>query len=273
MEFKVACLQFNNSSNMEANLKLISTLLMQAKTGKAELSVLPENCFLMPKNGRELDQQQYTMAKHPGVLLCQKLAKELTMDILIGSIAIRNSPKSKLRNRSVYIDQTGKILGYYDKMHLFDVYLSKREIYMESNRIAKGHKFKVIQTRFGGCGLSICYDLRFSYLYRKLALIGADFITVPAAFTYTTGQKHWHVLLRARAIETGCFVFAPALCGIHDNTRHTYGHSLIISPDGIILAEGDEDKNQVIFADINLLEIEQYRDRLGIFKNARGAGM
>lgn len=271
MPFRVACIQFNNSSNMEANLKLIAELLKQAKNGNAELSILPENCFLMPKSGRELDQQNYTMKKHPGVLLCQKLAKELKMDILIGSVAIRTNPKLKLRNRSVYIDQTGEILGYYDKMHLFDVHLSKREIYMESNRMVKGNKFKVVKTRFGSCGLSICYDLRFSYLYRKLALMGADFITVPAAFTYTTGQKHWHVLLRARAIETGCFVFAPALCGIHDNTRHTYGHSLIISPDGLILAEGEEDKNQVLFADIDLLEIAQYRNRLGIFKNAKNS--
>ena len=257
---------------MEANLKLVSDLLKQAKKGKAQLSLLPENCFLMPKSGRELDQQNYTMAKHPGVLLCQKLSKELKMDILIGSVAIRTNPKLKLRNRSIYIDQTGTILGYYDKMHLFDAYLSKKEMYMESNRMARGNKFKVIQTKFGSCGLSICYDLRFSYLYRKLALMGADFITVPAAFTYTTGQKHWHVLLRARAIETGCFIFAPALCGIHDNSRHTYGHSLIISPDGVILAEGDENKNQVIFADIDLSEVKQHRDRLGILKNARKIG-
>lgn len=252
---------------MDVNLKIISDLLGQAKKCRANLAMLPENCFFMPKNGRNLDSQHYTMVKHPGVLMCQRMAKELQMDILIGSVAVRINAKSKLRNRSVYIDQTGKILGYYDKMHLFDVLLSKQEMYMESNRMAKGSRFKVIDTTFGKCGLSICYDLRFSYLYCKLALMGADFITVPAAFTYTTGQKHWHILLRARAIETGCFIFAPALCGVHDNKRHTYGHSLIISPEGTILAEGEEDKNQVIFADVALSEVGQYRNRLGIIKN------
>ena len=166
----------------------------------------------------------------------KKIAKKYKKWILIGSVIIKIS-KNKLANRSVLIDKNGKIKTYYDKIHMYDVKLSKKEKYFESKIFEAGNKKKLFKLPWGKLGLTICYDLRFPNLYRKLSKAGCLFIAVPSAFTDTTGKKHWHSLLKARAIENFCYIFAPAQGGTHFNGRKTFGHSMIISPDGKILKE------------------------------------
>ena len=155
---------------------------------------------------------------------------------LIGSLIIKIS-KNKLVNRSVLISDKGMIKSYYDKIHMYDVILSKKEKYFESKTFKAGKKLKSFRLPWGKIGLTICYDLRFPNLYRKLSKSGSIFLSVPSAFTETTGKRHWHSLLKARAIENFCYIFAPAQVGKHYNGRRTFGHSLIISPDGKILKE------------------------------------
>ena len=166
----------------------------------------------------------------------KKLAKKYKKWILVGSLIIKIS-KKKLVNRSVLVDPRGYIISYYDKIHMYDARLSKKEFYCESKTFSAGRKTKIIKLPWGKLGLSICYDLRFPNMFRKMSKKGAIFFAVPSAFTETTGKKHWHTLLKARAIENFCFIFAPAQGGEHYNGRKTYGHSLIISPDGKVLKE------------------------------------
>ena len=156
--------------------------------------------------------------------------------ILIGSLILKIG-KNKLVNRSILISPKGKIKCYYDKIHMYDAKLSKSEKYFESKLFKSGNKIKLAKLPWGKIGLSICYDLRFPGMYKKMSKLGAMFISVPSAFTETTGRKHWHTLLKARAIENISYVFAPGQAGKHCNGRRTYGHSLIVSPDGKILKE------------------------------------
>jgi predicted amidohydrolase len=263
---KVCLIQINNSSNWQGNCKLIEEMIWQASSDKPDLIVLPENCFLMPKNGAQLKEFALSSAPKQCLNLVQSLAKKYNSAIVIGSLAYQIKKETKPRNRLFYIDKTGKVQAYYDKIHLYDAFLSKKEIYCESNHFSHGKLVKVASTELGKIGLSICYDLRFPELYLKMLKKNVEIILVPSAFTYTTGQKHWHVLLTARAIETGSFVLAPALWGDHDNGRKTYGHSLIISPDGLVLAEGSKNSNQVISATINTNESQECKNRLGLKK-------
>ena len=181
----------------------------------------------------------------------QKLAKKYKKWILIGSLIIRVK-KNKLVNRSVLINNKGKIVSYYDKIHMYDVILSRKEKYFESKTFSAGKNIKSFKLPWGKIGLSICYDLRFPNLYRKLSKQGSIFLSVPSAFTETTGKRHWHSLLKARAIENFCYIFAPAQCGKHYNGRRTYGHSMVVSPDGKILKELKKSEG-VITVNINPL--------------------
>ena len=175
------------------------------------------------------------MNKDSYLLGIKRLAKKYKKWILIGSLIIRN--KKKLLNRSVLIDDKGKIKIFYDKIHMYDAKLSKSEKYFESKTFKAGKNIKVVKLPWGKLGLSICYDLRFPNMYRKMSKKGAIFLSIPSAFTETTGRRHWHTLLKARAIENFSYVFAPGQAGKHCNGRKTYGHSLIVSPDGKILKE------------------------------------
>ena len=165
----------------------------------------------------------------------KKLAKQYKKWILLGSIIVKE--KNKLKNRSVLINPKAKVVAYYDKINMYDAILSKKEKYFESNTFSPGKNLKTSNLPWGKLGFTICYDLRFPNLFRKLAKSGSIFISVPSAFTETTGKKHWHSLLKARAIENFSYIFAPAQSGTHWNGRKTFGHSLIISPDGQILKE------------------------------------
>jgi predicted amidohydrolase len=190
----------------------------------------------------------------------REVARKLSIYIHIGSLAIKASPE-KAANRSFLIDRKGEIIARYDKIHMFDVDLAGGESYRESNTYRAGELAVVADLPWGRLGLTVCYDLRFPALYRALAEAGASFLAVPSAFTKQTGEAHWHVLMRARAIETGCYVLAAAQGGKHENGRETFGHSLVIDPWGKVIAEGGIEPG-VIFADIDPAQVAAARGRI-----------
>jgi predicted amidohydrolase len=195
------------------------------------------------------------------------LAKELGIWLHVGSLAIK-LPSGKIANRSYLIGPDGETVASYDKLHLFDVDLAGGESYRESRNYDAGAKAVLADLPWGRIGLSICYDLRFPGLYRALASAGASFIAIPAAFTRQTGEAHWRVLLRARAIETGAFVLAAGQGGLHENGRSTYGHSMIVSPWGDVLAEAGEDP-QILLADIDPTLSAEARAKVPSLKHGR----
>jgi predicted amidohydrolase len=195
------------------------------------------------------------------------LAEELGIWLHVGSLAIK-LPSGKVANRSYVVGPDGTVAARYDKLHLFDVDLAGGESYRESRNYDPGGTAVVVDLPWGRLGLTICYDLRFPALYRALATAGAEFIAVPAAFTRQTGEAHWHVLLRARAIETGSFILAASQGGLHENGRSTYGHSLIVSPWGKVLAEAGEDP-QILLADIDLAESDEARAKVPSLRHGR----
>jgi deaminated glutathione amidase len=190
----------------------------------------------------------------------REVARKLSIYIHIGSLAVRASPE-KAANRAFLIDRKGDIAARYDKIHMFDVDLANGESYRESNSYRPGELGVVADLPWGRLGLSVCYDLRFPALYRALAEAGASFLAIPSAFTKQTGEAHWHVLMRARAIENGCFVFAAAQGGKHEHGRETYGHSLVVDPWGKIIAEGGTEPG-VIFAEIDPAQVAVARGRV-----------
>ncbi len=233
--FRVSCIQMCSSDCIKDNLKRSEKLIKKAVSQKANLIITPEVSSKFSLNKKKLLQVATTMNKDSYLLGIKRLAKKYKKWILIGSLIIRN--KNKLLNRSVLIDDKGKIKIFYDKIHMYDAKLSKSEKYFESKTFKAGKSIKVVKLPWGKLGLSICYDLRFPNMYRKMSKKGAIFLSIPSAFTETTGRRHWHTLLKARAIENFSYVFAPGQAGKHCNGRKTYGHSLIVSPDGKILKE------------------------------------
>jgi len=232
---RVTCIQLCSGPSAEQNLFLTKKLILQAIKKKSDFIVTPETSSLFGLSKKELLKKTTTMEKDFYLLEVRKIAKEYKKWILVGSALVK--VKNEIKNRSVLINSSGAIQTYYDKIHMYDAKLSKTEYYFESKTFTPGKKIKTANLPWGKLGLSICYDIRFPNMYRKLSKIGSLFITVPSAFTQTTGRKHWHTLLRARAIENFCFIIAPAQCGTHWNKRKTFGHSLIVSPDGKILKE------------------------------------
>ncbi len=233
--FRVSCIQMCSSDCIKDNLKRSEKLIKKAVSQKCNLIITPEVSSKFSLNKNKLLQVATTMNKDSYLLGVKRLAKKYKKWILIGSLIIRN--KKKLLNRSVLIDDKGKIKIFYDKIHMYDAKLSKTEKYFESKTFKAGKSIKVVKLPWGKLGLSICYDLRFPNMYRKMSKKGAIFLSIPSAFTETTGRRHWHTLLKARAIENFSYVFAPGQAGKHCNGRKTYGHSLIVSPDGKILKE------------------------------------
>jgi len=234
--FRVSCIQLRSNNNIYTNLKITEKLILKAIKQKTDFILTPEVSSLFSLNKKQLLKISTSMHKDIYLTGIRKLAKKYKKWILVGSLIIKVN-SSKLVNRSVLIDSNGDIKSYYDKIHMYDVVLSRHERYYESKTFTAGNKIKSFKLPWGILGLTICYDLRFPNLYRKLSKRGSIFISVPSAFTETTGKKHWHSLLKARAIENFCYIFAPAQGGKHYNGRKTFGHSLIISPDGKILKE------------------------------------
>jgi predicted amidohydrolase len=234
--FVAACVQLRSSDDVSENIRAASGLIREARKAGADFVATPENTTLMAADGGAKLELSRPEDRDPALPVFKALAEELGIWLLIGSLAIKVDER-KTANRSFLIDPRGTIAMRYDKIHLFDVDLPSGEQYRESNTVAGGSAAVAADLPWGRIGLTICYDVRFPHLYRSLAKAGAFALTVPSAFTETTGKAHWHVLLRARAIENGAFVIAPAQGGTHANGRRTYGHSLIVSPWGEILAE------------------------------------
>jgi predicted amidohydrolase len=258
--FRAACVQMRSGVDAATNVETATALIREAKGLGASFIATPEVTVLFEAESDRLFAKVHVEDEDPSLLALRNTAKELGVWLLIGSMAIKVGER-QCANRSFLIGPDGAIRASYDKIHMFDVDLPNGEMYRESRNFRRGERAVVADMPWGRLGLSICYDLRFPQLYRTLAHAGASFLTIPAAFTHTTGKAHWHVLQRARAIETGCFVIAPAQGGIHPNGRHTYGHSLIVAPWGEILAEAGEDPC-VITAEIDPSKVAEARQRI-----------
>jgi deaminated glutathione amidase len=258
--FKVACLQVNASNDLDANIQRAAGLACDARAAGAQFVLMPENVSMMEWGRQNITARAMPEDSHKALAAFRELARETGLWLHCGSLAVLEAD-GRVANRSFLLDPRGDVLAKYDKIHMFDVDLGNGESYRESATFIPGSAAVVTGLPWGRLGLSICYDLRFPHLYRALAKAGADFLAVPAAFTRTTGRAHWHVLLRARAIETGCYVFAPAQCGEHVAGRQTYGHSLIISPWGAVLADGGEEPGYII-AQIDPAEVAEARRKV-----------
>ena len=234
--FRVSCIQLKSNNNINYNLKRTEKLILKAVRQKTDFILTPEVSSLFSLDKKKLLKICKPMSEDTYLNGIKDLAKKYKKWILIGSLIVKTS-KNKLVNRSVLIDNLGQIKSFYDKIHMYDVILSKKEKYFESKTFTAGKKIKSFNLPWGKIGLSICFDLRFPNLYRKLSKTGSVFLSIPSAFTETTGKRHWHSLLKARAIENFSYVFAPAQGGTHYNGRKTFGHSMIVSPDGKILKE------------------------------------
>lgn len=267
MVIKAACVQLNAGPVIEDNLHAAAALIREAAGQGAQFIATPENTCHMRSPQTEKLKSAKPEDTHPGIPFFSELARELGVFLLAGSLSIRLED-NRIANRSYLFGDNGEIAAHYDKIHLFDVDLPTGESHRESALVRPGEHAVVAAMPWGKLGMSICYDLRFAYLYRDLAKAGASIISVPAAFTVPTGQAHWHTLLRARAIETGAFVMAPAQCGEHEGGRRTYGHSLIIGPWGEILAEGGEEPG-IIMGDLDLSAVEKARAAIPALRHDR----
>lgn len=243
--FRVSCIQLRSNNDIKKNFSKSKKLIIKAIKQKADFILTPEVSSLFSLNKKKLLKICKPMKDDYYLNGVIKLAKYYKKWILVGSLIIKIN--KKLVNRSVLINPKGKINNYYDKIHMYDVSLGKKEKYLESRTFSPGKKIKIANLPWGKLGMSICYDLRFPNMYRKLAQKGSIFFSIPSAFTETTGKKHWHALLKARAIENFSYIFAPAQGGKHYNGRKTFGHSLIISPDGKILKELKKKEGVITF--------------------------
>ena len=230
---KVACIQSSAGENYKKNFQQIIRLINQSIKNKADLIITPETCSIITSDKKILLKNTYKMNADPLVKKIKEISKKNKKWILIGSLPIKD--KNKFRNRSIMINSRGKIAAYYDKINMFDVKLPNKEQHKESKMYKAGKKLVYVKIPWGRLGLTICYDLRFPQIYRDLSKKNLSFISVPSAFTKITGQKHWLTLLKARAIENFCYIFAPNEVGRNTKKRETFGHSAIISPDGKIL--------------------------------------
>lgn len=269
--FKAACIQVNATNDLQRNIDAAMRLAIEARGAGADLICMPENVAMMEWGRSNIVLKAMPEGEHLALIAFQELARELNCWLHIGSLAILLEG-GMVANRSFVLKPDGSIAARYDKIHMFDVDLGLGEVYKESQTFQPGAAAVTVDLPWGRMGLSICYDLRFPHLFRALAKSDCDFLAIPAAFTQTTGKAHWHVLLRARAIETGCFVFAPAQVGTHVNNRQTYGHSLIVGPWGEILADALEQPGWVM-AEIDPRKVADARKKVPCLDHDRPFAM
>lgn len=264
--FQLACIQTTTRCHPQSNLEQLEKLIEQAVIAGASYVLTPETSNFMAENAEKMKQ----MVKPEDADICVTgfagLAQKHNIWLQAGSFILLNETGVPV-NRSLMFSPKGEIVARYDKIHLFDATLPNGETHQESANYQAGNKAVAFDFPLGCVGMSICYDVRFPALYQALAQAGAIYLTIPAAFTRATGEAHWEILLRARAIETGSYVFASAQCGLHENDRKTYGHSMIIDPWGKVLADGGK-KIGVITADIDPLKVKQARCRLPVLDHA-----
>lgn len=258
---KVALIQTCTPSTAAAGLAHIAPLIRQAASQGAELVLTPEGSNFLEQRKANREAALSDEASDEAVIGLCELAAELGIWLLVGSVIVRSGidNDSRAANRSLLIDPQGQIVVRYDKMHVFDVDLESGERWRESAVVRPGADGVCASLPWGKLGLSICYDVRFAYLYRALAQAGASILAVPAAFTRPTGEAHWEVLLRARAIETGSFVLAPAQGGEHEDGRKTWGRSIVVSPWGEVIAKLDHDHPAVLHAELDLSLVDKAR--------------
>jgi predicted amidohydrolase len=265
--FRAGLIQLRVSRSIEANIDAAAKLVREAKASGADYVQTPEMTNLMESSRKALFAVIVEEDRDPALAAFRGLARELKIFFHIGSLAVK-ATSEKAANRGLLIDPQGEIIARYDKIHLFDVELADGESYRESNSYRPGDTAMLADLPWGRLGLSVCYDLRFPALYRALAEAGADFIAIPSAFTKQTGEAHWHVLLRARAIETGSFVLAAAQGGHHESGRDTFGHSLVVDPWGRVIAEGGVEPG-VIMAEIDPALVAEARGRIPSLQHGR----
>ncbi|MDH3219564.1 MAG: carbon-nitrogen hydrolase family protein [Gammaproteobacteria bacterium] len=265
-EIRVACVQNTATRDIKTNIEWVCARIDDAVAGGAQFVALPETVGLIEPVNAQIPASTYRESDDIGLAAFRDRARQHGVMILVGSQLIRDG--ESIFNRCFVLDSAGEIRARYDKLHMFDIELQNGEVYRESDAIMHGDRAVLVETPLGRLGLSICYDLRFGALYRALAHAGAEMITIPAAFTQTTGKAHWHTLVRARAIETGAFVIAPNQCGHHCDKRYSYGHSLIVDPWGEVLVDGGPEPG-VVYADIDLAQVEKVRARIPALKNER----
>lgn len=267
--FQAACIQMRSGTEPGANIAAASVLIREAAGMGAAFIATPEMTNLLDIRPGMARAKVRPEAEDGSLAVLRALAAELRVTLLIGSLAIALEDDERFANRSFLIGPDGGIIARYDKIHMFDVEVGDGQTYRESRAYRPGAEAVLAQTPFGRLGLTVCYDVRFPHLYRRLAQAGAEILTIPAAFTRVTGEAHWHVLVRARAIETGSFVIAPAQGGIHEDGRETFGHSLMVSPWGDILAEAAGAEPGIILARIDLAEVAKARGRIPSLGNDR----
>ena len=264
---RVACIQPSSGQDMAENLRIACELVRAAEGEGARLIALPENVALMDHRDEAVQAQAAELDKHPAIAAFAEIAQQTGAWIVAGSVGAR-AADGRVANCSVLLDGDGAIVARYDKIHMFDVDLPNGEIYRESDSFRAGDNAVIAQTPWGGLGMSVCYDLRFPHLYRALAHGGAHLISIPAAFTKVTGEAVWHVLNRARAIESAAFVISPCMWGSHSGGRTTFGHSLIVDPWGTVLADAGEGVGYVT-AEIDLGEVAKARAAIPALQHDR----
>ena len=265
--FTAAMVQTRTKLSPDQNLKEIGELIREAASNGADYVQTPEMTNILAANRDQLFKSIAEEDADKSLAAYRELAKELRIFLHIGSFAVRATP-DRAANRGFLIDPKGRIVARYDKIHMFDVNLANGESYRESATYQPGEAVAIADLPWGRIGLTICYDMRFPAIYRALAESGAAFLTMPSAFTRPTGEAHWHVLLRSRAIENGAFVFAAAQGGVHESKRATYGHSLIVDPWGEILAEGGTEPG-VIMAKIDPAKVADARGKIPSLQHGR----
>jgi deaminated glutathione amidase len=265
--FKVGLVQMRSGLDPQANLASLIAAIDEAKRGGADYVQTPEMTNILALKRDDLFAKIVAEEHDPTLATLRELAQKLSIYIHIGSLAIKATPE-KAVNRAFVIDRKGDIAARYDKIHMFDGDLAGGESYRESNNYRPGDLAIVADLPWGRLGVTICYDLRFPALYRALAEAGASFLAIPAAFTKQTGEAHWHVLMRARAIENGCYVIAAAQGGQHENGRSTFGHSIVVDPWGKIVAEGGIEPG-VIMAEIDPAAVVAARSKVPSLNHGR----
>ena len=266
--FRVGLVQMCTGRDVDRNLADAAALIREAARRGAQYVQTPEITTLMETQRERLFAAVRPEEGNAAIAYFSGLARELGIWLHVGSMGILVG-NGRIANRSLLLSPAGMVEARFDKIHMFDVQLPGGEVYRESKNYQPGETAVLADLPWGTLGMTVCYDLRFPYLYRALAKAGADFLAIPSSFTRPTGAAHWHVLMQARAIENGCFVFAAAQAGKHEIGRETYGHSLIVAPWGEIVAEADGETPGVIVADIDVSQVREARGRVPSLEHDR----
>lgn len=267
MTLRVGLVQLRTPANRDAALAHATPLIRKAAQEGAQFILTPEGTNILERDREKLLPQLKSADEDPAVIELRQLAEELNVWLAIGSALVIE--QGKAANRQLLVSPQGKVVAGYDKIHMFDVDLPSGESVRESETYEPGSAAVVVDTPLAKFGLSVCYDIRFPGLYRTLAQAGAQVITVPSAFTRPTGQAHWEILLRARAIETGAFVLAAAQGGFHEDGRGTWGRSMVVGPWGEVIGKLDHDEPGVLLADLDLAAVAAARLAIPALKNTR----